>query len=312
MIFQKKGMICNSETFKDIPWYAKNIMKPVAYYMEDKERLRLYVTLCDSENIGRIGYLDVNPENPKEILDYSRTPCIDIGEDGKFDSHGCVSACIYEEDGKMYMYYSGYGTGVDVPYVISSGCAVCVDADKKIFEKLNHSEAVLKPTSDERYFRGNPYVLKTGEQYGMWYVGGDDWITTDKGKKPLYNIKYVQSENKMRWDSQKAEISLDLLSNNDNSGGSIGIIWQDREEYKMLLSIRYLSEGYRLAYAVSRDGIHFSLATDGVQLIGEDSDWDKEMQCFPYLFRYKGKTYLFYVGNHYGIGGLGYAELIKE
>lgn len=311
MIFQKKGMICNSATFKDIPWYVKNIMKPIPYYMEREEKLRLYVTLCDADNIGRIGYIDLNPENFNEILDYSRTPCIDIGEAGKFDSRGCVSSCIYEEDGMMYMYYSGYNMSMDAPYVVSSGCAVCVDDNKKIFKKLNHGEAILKITSDERYHRSNPYMLKTGERYGMWYIGGDDWIDTDKGRKPLYNLKYIQSENKMEWNSDEVEIALDLLSNSGVLGGSIGNILQDNTEYKMILSIRYLTKGYRLASAVSRDGIHFSLEREGIQLVGENADWDKEMQCFPYLFKYNGKVYLFYVGNHYGIGGLGYAELIE-
>ncbi|MCM1251824.1 MAG: hypothetical protein NC321_03315 [Clostridium sp.] len=311
MVFQKKGKICDKETFKDIPWYSKNIMKPVAYYMESEKILRLYVTLCDAENIGRIGYLDLNPENPQEILDYSRIPCIDIGKNGEFDSHGCVSACIYEEDGLMYMYYSGYSVSVDVPYVIQSGCAVCVDDDREVFKKLNHGEAILQLTSSEKYLRSNPYILKRDKQYALWYVGGDDWTATDKGTKPLYNIKYIQSKNKLQWNSQTVEIALDVL-NSDCNGASIGTVWRDGTDYKMICCIRYLMDGYRLAYAVSKDGIHFSLENDGIQLVGENLDWDKEMQCFPCLFKYKDKTYLFYTGNHYGIGGLGYAELVEE
>lgn len=311
MIFEKRGMICNQNTFPDISWYKKNIMKPVAYGI-DQQRIRLYVTLCDEDNVGRIGYIDINADDPKDILDYSRDPCINIGEEGKFDSHGCVSACIYEENDIMYMYYSGYNRHQDVPYTILTGCAVCRDNERVQFDKINDGNAILAPTQHEKYFRANPYVLMADGKYCMWYIGGNDWIELDGARKPLYNAKYIQTENKLQWEDDFPEVSMDLPDNKDVTGYSIGTIWRDDPKYKMILSIRYLSKGYRLGYAESIDGIHFTLRENEILLRGKNMEWDREMQCFPYLYTQKNKTYLFYVGNHYGIGGLGYAELIER
>lgn len=41
-------------------------------------------------------------------------------------------------------------------------------------------------------------------------------------------------------------------------------------------------------------------------------EFDSEMMCFPKRIEIDGRIYLFYSGNHYGIGGIGYAEEVAR
>ena len=76
----------------------------------------------------------------------------------------------------------------------------------------------------------------------------------------------------------------------------------------MMYSIRKLSNGYRLGYAESDDGIKFTRMDDKVGIDVSETGWDSEMICFGSRLQYKDKTYLFYCGNKYGLDGFGYAE----
>ena len=60
----KKGFLCDHNTF-NLDWYKKNTMTPLPYLKDGV--LRIYLTMCDSENQGRVGYVELNPENPSEM-----------------------------------------------------------------------------------------------------------------------------------------------------------------------------------------------------------------------------------------------------
>ena len=45
--------------------------------------------------------------------------------------------------------------------------------------------------------------------------------------------------------------------------------------------------------------------------ISEKGHFDDDMICFGERLECNGKIYLFYSGNHYGIAGIGYAELMS-
>jgi len=106
MKWHKRGVICNHETL-DLPWFRKNVMVPLPHLVES-ERLRLFVTFCDAANVGRIGYVDVDPDDPARILGYSKTPVLDIGRPGTFCDNGILTASLLQAADGLYLYYSGY------------------------------------------------------------------------------------------------------------------------------------------------------------------------------------------------------------
>lgn len=310
MRWQKKGLICSHETIA-LPWYKKNTLVPVPHLMDDR-RLRIFVTMCDEENVGRIGYVDVNPERPSEILDYSHAPVVDIGADGCFDDNGVVTSSILKAGDDLLLYYSGYQTCVKVPYLIFSGLAISKDNGNS-FRKSSSRVPMLDRIDGEVATRCAPFVMEEDGGFRMWYTAdaGDGWIEHARKKLPMYDLKHAVSSSPSEWPRQRGEISIPL-ANSDEHGIAKSTIWKEDGLYKIIYSIRSLAKGYRLGYGESRDGIRFTRRDDLVGIDVSPSGWDSGMIAFAERLRYKDKTYLFYCGNHYGMGGMGYAELAEN
>ena len=68
---------------------------------------------------------------------------------------------------------------------------------------------------------------------------------------------------------------------------------------------------YRIGYAVSSDGIQWTLKNEKVGIDVSSSGWDSEMICYPSIFEHKGEHYMLYNGNGYGKTGFGLAVLEK-
>ena len=102
MTFTRKGKILDADTLR-LPWFSKNAMVPVPWRKSDST-IRIFLTLCDERNVGRIGYVDVDASDPGRILDYSKTPLIDVGAPGTYDDNGVVTSSVLEADGRLYQY----------------------------------------------------------------------------------------------------------------------------------------------------------------------------------------------------------------
>jgi len=310
MKWEKKGFICSYETL-DLPWYKKNTMVPVPYLVSE-DCLRLYVTFCDDKNMGRIGYVDVDPQNPGKILGYSKTPVIDIGDDGCFDDNGVVTASILKDGDKLYLYYSGYQSCVKVPYMIFGGVAVSTD-NGNTFTKISKRVPIIDRIDGESSTRCAPFVVKENGKYKMWYTAdsGSGWLESSAKKMPLYDLKYMESSSPTDWVGAKSQVAM-TFKDEDEHGIAKCTLWQEDGLYKIIYSIRSLSKMYRLGYAESKDGIQFNRRDDLTGIDVSATGWDSEMIAFAERIAVKDKVYLFYCGNHYGMAGIGYAELVKE
>ena len=47
-----------------------------------------------------------------------------------------------------------------------------------------------------------------------------------------------------------------------------------------------------------------------LQFIGEQGNWERDMQCYPNLCQLDEQVYLLYNGNTFGAGGFGVAKLM--
>ncbi len=309
MKWLKKGLICNHETF-ELDWYKKNTMVPVPYLV-DEYTLRIFITMCDADNIGRIGYVDVNPKNPSEIISYSKKPLIDIGSDGAFDDNGVVTASVYEEGDLLYMFYSGYQLCTKVPYMIFAGLAVSEDKGKT-FKKVSDAP-LMKRVQGELCTRCVPFVVKENDVYRMWYTSDVDggWVTKNQKLMPLYDLKYIESKNLQDWGNTVGNTAVHI-DGDDEHGIAKCTLWKEDGLYKVIYSIRSLSKGYRLGYGESKDGKTFIRMDDQIGIDVSSKGWDSEMLAFAERIQVNDKVYLFYCGNHYGMSGMGYAELVKE
>ena len=310
--WQKKGRIFCSNDF-DLPWFTKNGMVPLPF-IKSNEILRIFVTMCDDRNIGRIGYVDVDPMCPERILGYSHEPVLDIGEDGKFDDNGVVTASLYSENGKLYMLYSGYQSCLNVPYMIYAGIAVSMDNGDS-FTKLTRDVPLLDRIDGEWGTRCVPTIRRENGCYKMWYTADSAyaWCVGDNGKKePYYDLKYMESAELLSWPRQ-SHTALSF-ANAGEHGIGMGTIWRQGGEYHLIFTLRTLDGSSRLGYATSVNGKNFIRKDNGLlflpvgnEVTAERADFDVEMMCYPERLTVCESTYLFYSGNHYGRGGVGYA-----
>lgn len=290
-------------------WMQEFAMLPTPILLEDK--LRVYTGFCTKDNVGRIGYVDVDPADPGKILYVSETPVLEIGSDGCFDDNGVVPVSVYfnEEQNKIYLYYIGFQKGVKVPYYMFCGLAV---SDNRGDTFYRYSKAlILDRTDNETFARCGVYVLKEHDIFKMWYIGSykEGWTISNGKLRPLYVMEYMKSLDGIHWDMEPVECMR--FQNNDEHGFGRPYVWKDDGIYKMMYSVRTYSRGYYIGYAESKDGIKWIRKDKEAGIELSDFGWDSENLSYPYLYAYKDQTYLFYNGNGCGKTGFGYAELVQ-
>lgn len=306
MKWNKRGVIYAAEN--DAEWKNQFAMLPTPLLIDDV--LRIFIGFCDKNNVGRIGYVDVNPDNPSEIIEISKEPILDIGRKGCFDDNGVVPISIMRKGEEIYLYYIGFQLGVQIPYYMFGGLAISQDKGRT-FSRYSESP-VLDRQFDEVYARCGINVIYDQGKYKMWYIGSnhEGWTMSAGKLKPLYIMKYTESEDGIHWYNRA--IQCMSYKNADEHGFGRPFVWRDEKILKMYYSIRTYSRGYYIGYAESKDGIKWNRMDEkaGIDL-GNDS-WDDTNLSYPYLYKHKEHTYMFYNGNGCGKTGFGYAELEKE
>jgi len=286
-------------------WAKRYAFPPTPCLREGGGVIRVYVTFCDAEMVGRVGFVDVDADDPSRVLRVSEEPVLDIGTPGAFDENGVVPTCTLEVDGRLWMYYVGYQLGWQVRYYQFEGLAVSDDGGDS-FRRVR-LVPVIDRSDAEMLNRTSAFVRRRGGLFQMWYVGGSDWTTVNGKALPMYTIKYLESGDGVRW-GPEGRVCIDYESEDEHAFGKPFVI-EDGGLHKMFYSVRTRSKGYRLGYAESRDGHGWERKDAEVGLDVSESGWDSEMVAYAAVVRRPDKVYMFYSGNNLGETGFGYAIL---
>ena len=285
-------------------------MVPLPHLM-DEACLRIFVTMCDDQNVGRIGYVDVDPEAPHKVLGCSREPVLSPGEPGSFSDNGVLTSSLLKAGDKLYLYYSAYQKCVQVPYLVFSGVALSTDNGNS-FTNLTRAP-ILDRVEGEIFMRSAPMVVQDGGGFRVWYTSDAHagWVDANGHPRPCYDMKHIRVSSPTDWPRVRGETCIPV-DGRDEHGIAKGAFWKEAGLYKTIFSVRSLTKGYRLGYAESEDGIRWMRKDEEAGIDVSDSGWDSKMIAFPERFEHRGRTWLFYCGNHYGVGGMGYAELASH
>lgn len=302
MKWQKKGLIYCPDGKHS--WMNKYAFPPTPYFVED-DIIRIYVSFCDENTVGRVGFVDLDAENPSRVLDVSREPVLDIGAPGAFDENGVVPTSIVEVDDSLYLYYVGFQLGYKVRYFQFEGLAISRDGGDS-FQR--YSKVPIIDRSDKELLnRTSAFVMIEEGVFKMWYVGGSEWFDVGDKTLPVYDIRYLESNDGKEWgDVGKVCVAL---GNGDEHALGKPFILKDSGIYKMLYSSRTVSKGYRLGYAESDDGLVWERKDEEVGIDVSENGWDSKMICYASEVKYKDRLYMFYNGNNCGETGFGYAVL---
>lgn len=306
--WNKKGKIF--ETDKLFSWSQTHSTLPTPYLINETT-LRIYYTSREANQRSRISYIDVNPDNPKQILFVNPDPILDLGELGTFDDVGMTSSFVLPMGDQLYFYYNGYNIGTTARYRIAIGLAI---ADKlgHNFNKISSGPIMDRSISDPCGC-ATPCIIFEEGIYKMWYASFTKWELINGDAEPFYRIAYAESQDAIHW-NPKDQICIDF---NADEGGIVNpTVIKINNIYYMWFSVRKntnyrdrIESSYRIGFATSKDGLNWDRNDDDSGISLSEEGWDSEMICYPNVFSYKNKLYMFYNGNGFGQSGFGYAEL---
>lgn len=304
MKWQKKGLIKLPNLGQ--AWSMTHAMVPTPILLGEK--IRVFVNFCDENRIARVGYVDLSASDPSQVIAYSKTPVLDIGEPGTFDQDGVLQCSIIQESAsKLLMYYVGFEVENKIRYRLLSGLAISENGGET-FTRVQKTP-ILERSSEELFFRGGPFAIKEDGKYKLWYVAGSEWILIDGKEMPVYVLKHQESSRPDLWQGM-GEICIDIEADNEFGFGRPYYFKHANKSY-LFYSIRDKKEGYVIGYAESDDGSSWCRKDNEVGIYKSSDGFDSEMICYAALIEVQGKVYMFYNGNDFGRDGFAYAELIE-
>lgn len=117
----------NSTITNDVILQRDNFVQTGTMVSKNTIEDRIYCGFCDDDVISRVGHVDVNPDNPGEVVKVSEDPVLNIGKDGCFDENGVSPCSIISTGNKIYLYYFGFTGDRNGEYKILTGLAISTD-----------------------------------------------------------------------------------------------------------------------------------------------------------------------------------------
>lgn len=300
----KKGLIYNAN--KSYEWAVTGAMIPTPIHL-NSDILRVFLTFLDNKGIGRTGFVDLDKNDLSKVLNISAKPIFEIGKPGTFDENGSLTCSVVRaSNSEYYFYYVGFELGTQIRYRLLTGLAI---TNENFELKKKFKTPVLERTDDELHFRCGPFCVLDNGIFKMWYVAGSNWTKIEGKSMPVYEIKYLESKDGIKW-ADNGKTCIKIEKENEHGFGRPYVIKRNGV-YKMFYSIRVKKLGYRLGYAESENGYDWIRKDHLINLDVSIDGFDNKMICYSAVTEINGKLIMFYNGNDFGKTGFGYAELIE-
>lgn len=299
--WKKLGLIFKPQ--KRYDWMCSHCQLPVSDHLYD-DVYRIYFATRNESNISQIGFVDININNPTEILNVSETPVLKNGRLGHFDEYGVYPSSIVNHEGIKYMYYIGWVRGYKSPmFYASIGMAVSLD-NGKTFQKHSNVPILDRSTYDPCLVT-SPNVIINNNKWFMTYVSGIEWENVNNQLKSKYHIKIATSADGYNW-IRKGKIAIDFKHKDETNIARPSVI-QYGDKFLMWFSYVTKDDKYKIGFAHSNDLINWEREDEKSGINLSDSDFDNEMICYPNVFKHSEKYFMLYNGNNYGKSGFGLA-----
>ena len=304
--WKKQGLIFSpSQSF----WWSKSHAQLPIADAQQNDVWRVYYASRDAAGRSRIGYIETEKGNPKNILYVHPEPILDLGVAGTFDDNGMMPVALVNDGQKKLLYYAGWNGRTSIPYHNAIGLAISTD-NGKTFARLGEGP-LMDRTLHEPFSTGTLHVHIEQDIWKGWYQSVIQWELSEGKYEPFYHLKYAESVDGINW-NRKGEIAIALQDN--EAGICSASVLATPEGYCMWYAYRKKGDyrfnpllSYKIGYATSNDGKTWQ-RKDALSGIGpSDKGWDSEMIAYPNVVCHEQKCYLFYNGNGFGKTGFGYA-----
>lgn len=304
MKWKKLGLIFSANT--GLSWHQHSALTPTPILLNDS-CLRVYAGFRDQEGISRIGYVDLNPDQPEQILRISSQPVLNRGRDGCFDDNGVILGDIVALDDCLRLYYIGFQEVKRAKFLAFTGLAESRDGGES-FHRVSEAP-LLDRDAHATTIRAIHSVLYEQERWKIWYAAGSDWEWINNQAFPRYNIWYTESIDGVHFD-QKSQLCIDV-SGDEYRIGRPSVVKKDNQYYMFYTKGSIQGNDYFPGLAISTNGFDWERQDSQFGLSLSPSGFDSLHLCYPRLVTVKDKTYCIYNGNHMGKEGFGMAELLE-
>lgn len=268
----------------------------------------------DGNYLSHIAYADMTPDCSR-LLDVSSHAVIALGRAGCFDEHGIFPMNVLRVGGQVYGYTSGVSRRVSVPVDTAIGLAIS-DDDGRTFTRIGEGP-ILAPSLHEPCLVADPFVMRVGDDFHMWYIFGTGWISSGGEVAPerIYRIGHASSKDGVDWlRNDGRSIIGDVLGTEECQ--ALPTVIEIGGRYHMYFCYRHARDfrtdstrAYRIGHAWSDDLLNWFRDDRAMNLSASSEGWDSEMVCYPHVFRHDGRVWMLYNGNAFGRAGFGLAVL---
>lgn len=286
-------------------WDLHSALTPTPFVFEDK--IRIYAGFRDFEGVSRIGYADLDKNDPTKVLKYSVQPVLDIGADGCFDDNGVILGDVIWVGDLIYMYYVGFQLVNKVKFLAFTGLAISSDLGETFIKQT--TVPILDRQENSKFFNAIHTAIYDGNKFKYWLGAGSGWEIINNTPYPSYNVKYIESENGVDF----TEDATDCLTFSKPQEYRIGRprVYCEDGQYFMIFTWGDLLGNYRMGYATSDDGKVWERNDEELQFHPSKTGWDDKWVSYGALFKINKETYMVYNGNNMGKEGFGLAILKK-
>jgi len=278
-----------------------------------KDRLRIYFATRPQRTLSLTGFLDVDIADPRRILSVHDRPILEPGLPGAFDEHGIMPCCVFEHEGRIWLYYSGWSRRDSIPYSNWTGLALSEDGG--VTFRRAFRGPIVDRTPQEIYSATAVYVVRQPDCWHMWYASGTDWIKVDGRFEEVYRIRHGVSTDGLHWERENRELLPMQRTWEPTHRPSVirhGNSWHMWFSHRGIEDFRDGANAYRLGYARSADLTTWTRDDSRAGLDVSPEGWDSRMTAYPYVVRAGERVLMFYNGNGFGETGFGYAELRED
>lgn len=304
-----KGNMENNWKKLGLVYPGHHAQLPVTEVLDD--RIRVYYSTRNTEGKSLPMFMDIDLENPLHQLSPAKSLGLELGNPGSFDWSGIMPTKFIQKGYTKMLYYIGWSRRIDVPYHNNLGLAISED-DGQTWRKFSKGP-VFNTSQDEPGYIGTAEILIDGDTWRMWYLSCQEWIEHQGTMEPIYDIKYAESSDGLRW-TPSGNVHIPLSGK--EGGISAASIFKNGDFYEMLFSVRDkinyrvdVNSSYRIKKAISSDLKNWVRA-DSIEVDVSENKWEDFMVCYPCVTVTPSNTFLFYNGNGFGKAGICVAKKI--
>ncbi len=290
-------------------WARSHASTPTPVRLADG-RLRVFVQCRDAQQVGRIGWVDLDGEDPRRVLGTAGQPALDIGAPGHFDDNGVMATSVLVlPDGSLRLYYVGFELCHRIRYRLLTGVAHSDDGGTSF--RRWRTTPVLERTPAEPHIRGGAWVLREGDGFRMWYAAGGSWEPIDGKAMPVYDLRHLRSVDGLHW-GDEGQVVLAIVPAHEHGFGR-PVVQRFGTGWQMHYSIRRRRPArYRLGLASSGDGLLWQREDDMLGLDVQPGSWDSHSIEYGVEITAGGRRWLLYNGDDFGAAGFGIAERLAD